>query len=392
MKLSPRASCSDLEVARRIAQRLSALGGRRTPRTPSPPSYVSFGQGPRAEAWPAAAEAPSRAGGRDVRVDLDAVLGRRGVAAPARRVAEPAAAALFPEPVRPPGLPEAEAEPPAPAPPRDESPAVVTEPPELPESAPEPIAPAETEPEPVSPPAEPLAAMLEPGSPAGPDESGPAPEAEEPFEVPPAALEAVPSPVEPASAIEALTGPAPAPAAEAPPAPEAPAPEPEPAVPAPPPPPVPEAETDADADKTDPARAVDTSTVRLRASKLDALVDGLVQRPPKPWSTVLQSAMFLGQSVGALLADAGGKLVASTGQWPTGKVEAIAARLLPMLEKARRFQPEDPPATIRLGSQVITAWRLQAEGQLLTAAFLAETPLPADLRPGIDSILRRQRH
>lgn len=112
--------------------------------------------------------------------------------------------------------------------------------------------------------------------------------------------------------------------------------------------------------------------------------------PPRPsWADVLQRCLKVAPSArGGLVAGADGRLIASEGQWPA-PAPAIAGKLVPLINpKAPR--PTETPLPIKLGPNVITSWRFEDEGELLTAAFVAEAAVPSADWPAIKELLRRQ--
>jgi hypothetical protein len=80
--------------------------------------------------------------------------------------------------------------------------------------------------------------------------------------------------------------------------------------------------------------------------------------------------------------------VASAGQWPA-KPEAIASKLVPLIQKAPRPATEEP-LPIKLGPNVLSSWQFHEDGELLTAAFIGGAALPNPVWPGLKVLLRRQ--
>lgn len=117
----------------------------------------------------------------------------------------------------------------------------------------------------------------------------------------------------------------------------------------------------------------------------EELFDG----PPQPsWGDIVERCMALAHARGALLADPSGQLVAVRGDWPDPGAEAIASRLVAMMERTLRDAPTRS-VSAPVGGMHLTAWRVPAGERLLTAAFIAETLVKADTRPAIDDEVRR---
>jgi hypothetical protein len=106
--------------------------------------------------------------------------------------------------------------------------------------------------------------------------------------------------------------------------------------------------------------------------------------PPPSWGDIAENCMALAHATGALLADPGGQLVAVRGSWPEPGAEAIAIRLVAMMDRTLRDAPTRS-VSAPVGPQHLTAWRVPVGDRLLTTAFLADAPVGADARPSIDA-------
>ena len=109
---------------------------------------------------------------------------------------------------------------------------------------------------------------------------------------------------------------------------------------------------------------------------------------PPTWTEILQDCLFLARAGGALLINIQGQIAASCGDWPPPGVEAIAARLVPAMDKALKDAPTRS-VSVPLSGKHLTAWRVPVEGGLLTVGFIAEAPLKPEVRPSIDGELKR---
>ncbi len=123
--------------------------------------------------------------------------------------------------------------------------------------------------------------------------------------------------------------------------------------------------------------------------ELELVADFEEEKPAPPsWSEILQDCLFLARSRGALLISPAGQVAASCGEWPPPGVDAIAARLVPAMEKALKNAPARS-VSVPLGGQHLTAWRVPLSRGLVTVGFVAEAPLKPEVRPTIDAELKR---
>jgi hypothetical protein len=123
------------------------------------------------------------------------------------------------------------------------------------------------------------------------------------------------------------------------------------------------------------------------------LESAMAEEPPLPpapptWTEILQDCLFLARAGGALLINVQGQIAASCGDWPPPGVEAIAARLVPAMDKALKDAPTRS-VSVPLSGKHLTAWRVPVEGGLLTVGFIADAPLKPEVRPSIDGELKR---
>jgi hypothetical protein len=116
--------------------------------------------------------------------------------------------------------------------------------------------------------------------------------------------------------------------------------------------------------------------------------ESLVEVPAPSWDDVADSCLGLAHARGAMLVDAAGQVLSARGDWPNPGPEAIAGRLVPMMERALRDAPTRS-VSAPLAGQHLTAWRVPVGGALLTAVFMGDAPLRADVRPAIDQEIER---
>ncbi len=110
--------------------------------------------------------------------------------------------------------------------------------------------------------------------------------------------------------------------------------------------------------------------------------------PGTSWDAVAESCMGIAQARGALLADGTGQLVAARGAWPEPGADAIASRLVAMMDRTLKDTPTRS-VSAPVGGLHLTAWRVPAGERLLTAAFIADVPVRAETRPAIDAEIQR---
>jgi hypothetical protein len=111
-------------------------------------------------------------------------------------------------------------------------------------------------------------------------------------------------------------------------------------------------------------------------------------RPGPSWGDVVEGCMSLAHARGALLADATGELVAARGEWPDPGADAIASRLVAMMDRTLKDAPTRS-VSAPVGGLHLTAWRVPVGDRLLTAAFIADSPVRAETRPSIDLEVQR---
>ena len=120
----------------------------------------------------------------------------------------------------------------------------------------------------------------------------------------------------------------------------------------------------------------------------DTSPEDLFEVTTPSWDDVAETCLGLAGARGAMLVDGAGQILAARGDWPNPGPEAIAARLVAMMERALRDAPTRS-VSAPLAGQHLTAWRVPVGEDLLTAVFMGEAPLKADVRPAIDDVVRR---
>lgn len=117
----------------------------------------------------------------------------------------------------------------------------------------------------------------------------------------------------------------------------------------------------------------------------DSVSEELFEPPPPPsWGDVVQACIGLAHARGGMLISPTSQVVASQGSWPEPGPEAIATKLVAMMEKALKDAPTRS-ISAPLGRLHLTAWRVPLASGLVTAAFIADAPLRAEVRAPIDA-------
>jgi len=109
---------------------------------------------------------------------------------------------------------------------------------------------------------------------------------------------------------------------------------------------------------------------------------------PITWPEIVATCLSLAEAKGALVINPEGRVVAVSGDWPAPGAEAIAARLVPAMDKALKDAPTRS-VSVPLGGLHLTAWRAPMAQGLVTVGFVADAPLRPDLRPAIDATVRQ---
>jgi hypothetical protein len=333
MRLRPRASSSDLDEARSIAERLEGPPKPTPTQSPTPPSYVRFGVGAPPLVTPAAsaprATPPTDAPARAI-PPAEVLEAAPPISTPETPIVE--ATEAVPEAGATEALIEA-SPPPAEWPVSTAADALVEEPaaavPEAEETpAAEPAVPPTAWPEAVT-----TDSLVEEPVPA----AAPFPEAIPDVEAP-SALQEWPE----GAAAESLV--------EVPPE--------EPAAP--------------------------------EASGLEGLVGEAVpeEEPPAPppsWESLLARARELAAAQAAMVIGPEGSLLSATDGWPAVGAAAIAAKLLPVVSP--RLTSPDAFVPVKLSGHVLSVWRVAVAGGAVTVATLATQALPSEVRPEIDGLV-----
>jgi hypothetical protein len=115
--------------------------------------------------------------------------------------------------------------------------------------------------------------------------------------------------------------------------------------------------------------------------------EDMVAVPEQSWDDVADSCLAIAPAHGAMLVDPAGQVLTARGEWPEPGPEAIAGRLVSMMDKKLRDAPTRSVSAPLAGLH-LTAWRVPANDGYLTVVFMAEAPLRADVRPAIDTTIQ----
>jgi hypothetical protein len=121
---------------------------------------------------------------------------------------------------------------------------------------------------------------------------------------------------------------------------------------------------------------------------VEAEAEADVETVPLTWPEIVGSCLALAEGKGALLINPEGRVIAVSGDWPPPGADAIAARLVPAMDKALKDAPTRS-VSVPLGGLHLTAWRAPMASGLMTIGFVADAPLRPDLRPAIDATLKQ---
>jgi len=125
---------------------------------------------------------------------------------------------------------------------------------------------------------------------------------------------------------------------------------------------------------------------------LDAAQEGVAgpgdASAPPSWDDIAEICLGLSQARGAMLVDPAGQVVVARGEWPEPGPDAIAGKLVAMMERTLKDAPTRSVSAPLAGLH-LTAWRVPLPEGLVTAAFIAKAPVRADTRPAIDAEIHR---
>lgn len=116
--------------------------------------------------------------------------------------------------------------------------------------------------------------------------------------------------------------------------------------------------------------------------------EDLFAPPPPSWDEIAETCLSLASARGAMLVDPVGQVVSARGEWPEPGPELIAGKLVAMMGRTLRDAPTRSVSAPLAGLH-LTAWRVPLAEGLVTAAFIAQSPVRADARPAIDAEIRR---
>lgn len=146
------------------------------------------------------------------------------------------------------------------------------------------------------------------------------------------------------------------------------------------------------ADDLEQASALDQLTEPEPPSPFDeGLLDepAVVEEPAGPsWDEIVESCRGIAHANGAMLIDPAGQVFAARGDWPAPGPNAIATKLVTMMEKTLKDAPTRS-ISAPLGGMHLTAWRVPLQEGLVTVVLVGKAPVRADARPAIDGEIHR---
>jgi hypothetical protein len=84
-----------------------------------------------------------------------------------------------------------------------------------------------------------------------------------------------------------------------------------------------------------------------------------------------------------MLVDTSAQVLTARGDWPEPGPDAIAGRLVSMMDRTLQDAPTRSVSAPIAGHH-LTAWRIPASDGYFTVVFMGDSPLSADVRPAID--------
>jgi hypothetical protein len=128
---------------------------------------------------------------------------------------------------------------------------------------------------------------------------------------------------------------------------------------------------------------------QAESSPFDQMMEVEEEAPAPPlWDEIVEACRLQGQATGAMLVDPAGQVFAACGDWPAPGPEAIATKLVSMMEKTLKDAPTRSISAPLMGRH-LTAWRVPLAEGLVTVAFVGSAPVRADARPAIDAEIHR---
>ena len=123
----------------------------------------------------------------------------------------------------------------------------------------------------------------------------------------------------------------------------------------------------------------------------DSLLDSpsAAEEPAGPsWDDIVETCRGMALAAGAMLVDPAGQVFAARGDWPEPGPNAIATKLVAMMEKTLKDAPTRSISAPLMGMH-LTAWRVPLQEGLVTVVFIGKAAVKADARPAIDGEIHR---
>ena len=140
-----------------------------------------------------------------------------------------------------------------------------------------------------------------------------------------------------------------------------------------------------------PAEGPDESEDLIEQLVADAEEEEEASAPPS-WSQVLEDCVAVSQGRAGIILDAEGTLLQASEQLPKNKLDAVAARLMQVMEDIpgeERIPITMRSVAIQLGAFWLTGLRVPRGRRHVTVGLLASSQLGADVLPALEATVRR---
>lgn len=116
------------------------------------------------------------------------------------------------------------------------------------------------------------------------------------------------------------------------------------------------------------------------------------EEEPPSWPQILEACVSVSHSRAGIIVDAEGHILQASEQLPKNKLDAIAARLLQVMQEipAENALPETSRSVaVQLGAFWLTGLRVALGGEQVTIGLLAPSQLSPEVLPAVDAEIRR---
>lgn len=116
------------------------------------------------------------------------------------------------------------------------------------------------------------------------------------------------------------------------------------------------------------------------------------EEEPPSWPQILEACVSVSHSRAGIIVDVGGHILQASEQLPKNKLDAIAARLLQVMQEipAENALPATSRSVaVQLGAFWLTGLRVALGGEPVTIGLLAPSQLSPQVLPAVDAEIRR---